>query len=294
MSQRSENRQSQDFVKSRFYDFYTNIDYQTYLREKRRLQIELLKMQHWVIDNGKRLAIVFEGRDAAGKGSTIKRFCEYLMPRHFRVVELGIPTPTESKYWFRRYEKHFPKPGEIVFFDRSWYNRAMIEPAMGYCAKSQYRYFMKKVLDWEEKHIDQGLILIKLYLSVSKDTQLIRFRERQLDPLKYWKYSKNDEKARAYWDALTKYKEQMFRKTSSPKSPWVVISSNNKLETRLKCMLYVLSKVNYKGVFDFEPLAKDRKRERYSITIAGVPFKNLNYRQFKLLETLKAQYNGQG
>ncbi|MEM9160483.1 MAG: polyphosphate kinase, partial [Verrucomicrobiota bacterium] len=155
------------FERSKFFDFYNNISYKDYLEEKRRLQIELLDLQHWVIQNKKRVALVFEGRDAAGKGSSIKRFTEWMMTKDFRVVELGIPTPKESKNWFRRYEKHFPRPGEIVFFDRSWYNRAMIEPTMGYCSKSQYKYFMNKVLDWEEKHIDDGVILLKMYLSVS-------------------------------------------------------------------------------------------------------------------------------
>lgn len=281
----------QDFVKSKFFDFYRNIDYLTYRQEKQRLQIELLKLQHWVIENKKRVALVFEGRDAAGKGSSIKRFIEYMMPKHVRVVELGIPTPKESKYWFRRYEQHFPQPGEIVFFDRSWYNRAMIEPTMGYCTKSQYRYFMSKVLDWEEKHIDDGLILIKMYLSVNKETQLVRFQERIVDPLKYWKYSKNDEKVREYWDTLTKYKEQMFERTSSDKSPWVVIGSDNKLEARLKAMLYVLSTIQYEGGQAFRPLTKKQKRERYGITIEGVQFNNLNYRQLKLLETLHGTYN---
>lgn len=280
-----------DFVKTHFFDFYNNIDYPTYKQEKERLQVELLKLQHWVIENKKRVAIVFEGRDAAGKGSSIKRLVEYMMPKHFRVVELGIPTPKESKYWFRRYEQHFPEPGEIVFFDRSWYNRAMIEPTMGYCKKSQYRYFMSKVLDWEEKHIDRGLILIKFYLSVNKETQLVRFQERIVDPLKYWKYSENDEKVREYWDIYTKYKEQMFERTSSPKSPWVVIGSNNKLEARLKSMLYVLNAMPYDGSKSYKPLTKKTERTRYSITIEGVPFNNLNYRQFKLLETLQSLYD---
>lgn len=280
-----------DFVKSKFFNFYRNIDYPTYQHEKEALQIELLKMQHWVIANKKRVAIVFEGRDAAGKGSSIKRFTEYMMPKDLRVVELGIPTKKESKYWFRRYQQHFPKPGEIVFFDRSWYNRAMIEPTMGYCKKSQYKYFMSKVLDWEEKHIDDGLILIKLYMSVDKKTQSVRFQERIVNPLKYWKYSTNDEKVRKHWDVLTKYKEQMFERTSSVKSPWVVIGSNNKLEARLKAMLYVLNTVKHDEWDKFKPLAKKKTRTRYSMTIEGVPFNNLNYRQFKLLQTLESAYN---
>lgn len=281
---------SNDFVRSKFFDFYDNVDFATYQKEKKRLQVELLKLQHWVINNDKRVAIVFEGRDAAGKGGSIKRFTEYLMPKHFNVVELGIPTPKESKNWFRRYERHFPKEGEITFFDRSWYNRALIEPTMGYCKKSQYRYFMSKVLEWEEAHIKEGLILVKLYLSVSKQTQLFRFKERQVDPLKYWKYSENDKQARRYWDVFTKYKEQMFNKTSSPESPWAVINSNNKLETRLKSMLYILSKIPYTRKFDFRPLQKAETRQRFSISIDGVAFNNLNYRQFLLLETLNGFY----
>ena len=283
---------NREFIKRHFFDFYQNIDYSTYVAEKRRLQVELLKLQHWVIENNKRVALVFEGRDAAGKGSSIKRFIEYLMTKHFRVVELGIPTPKESKYWFSRYEKHMPQPGEIVFFDRSWYNRAMIEPTMGYCTKAQYKYFMQKVLNWEEKLIDNGLILRKMYLSVSKDTQQVRFQERIVSPLKYWKYSVNDEKVREYWDVLTKYKDQMFEKTSSPESPWVVIGSNNKLESRLKSMLYVLTSIKYNPNGEpFKPLAKRKKHERYSITIEGVPFNNLNYRQFKLLHALQEAYH---
>ncbi|MDX1736191.1 MAG: polyphosphate kinase 2, partial [Halioglobus sp.] len=140
------------------YQGISEADYQV---EKRRLQVEMLRIQKRLMHEGKRLAIVFEGRDAAGKGSTIKRFTENMIPANYRVVELGIPTPQESKNWFRRYQKHFPRAGEVVFFDRSWYTRAMIEPTMGYCSESQYKYFMKKVLDWEHEHIEQGLLLVK-------------------------------------------------------------------------------------------------------------------------------------
>lgn len=281
---------SGDIIKSNFYEFYDNLDYSAYRIEKRRLQIELLNLQHWVIKKQLRVAIAFEGRDAAGKGSTIKRITEYMMPKGFRVVELGIPTKKESRNWFRRYQKHLPRPGEIVFFDRSWYNRAMIEPTMGYCSKSQYKYFMNKVLDWEEKLIDDGLTLRKLYLSVDKDTQSVRFEERISDPLKYWKYSKNDEKVREFWDRFTNYKEQMFHKTSSRKSPWIVINSNNKLESRLKSMLYLLSSIDYSEGIVFKPLKKDKGKPKFSISIQGVSFKNLNYRQFKLLETMGSMY----
>lgn len=279
-----------DFVKSKFFDFYRNISLESYRSEKRRLQIELLKIQQWVLENNKRVAIVFEGRDAAGKGSSIKRFTEYMMPRHFRVVELGIPTKSESKYWFRRYERELPSPGEIVFFDRSWYNRAMIEPTMGYCTEAQYRYFMNKVLSWEEKQIDDGLILIKLYLSVNKDTQLVRFKDRIVDPLKYWKYSDNDKKVRAYWDTLTRYKDQMFERTASPKSPWVVIGSDNKMEARIKSMLYVVMTLNQATGAKFKPLQKEKQNDRFSITIHGVAFNDLTRRQFTLLRAMSRAF----
>jgi polyphosphate kinase 2 (PPK2 family) len=146
-----------------------------YNSEKYEIQIELLKLQEWVIKNNKRIAIVFEGRDAAGKGSTIKRFTEYLNPKGFKTVTLGIPSEYEKKHWFERYEKHLPNPGEIVFFDRSWYNRAVIEPAMGYCTEDEYNDFMNKVTDWEENLIKNGLILIKIWFSITKEKQIERF-----------------------------------------------------------------------------------------------------------------------
>ena len=164
---------------------YTGISVKDYNVEKRRLQIELLNIQQDVVKNKRKLCITFDGRDAAGKGSTILRFTENLMPQHYRVVALGIPTKNESKFWFRRYEKHLPKKGEVVFFDRSWYNRATIEPTMGYCSEKQYKSFMDKVLSWEHKLIADGLELMKFYLSVDKEHQLGRFQARLSDPLKF-------------------------------------------------------------------------------------------------------------
>ena len=216
-----------------------------YESEKYQLQVELLKLQEWVIENNKKVAIVFEGRDAAGKGSTIKRFTEYLNPRGFKVVALGIPTEEEKNDWFGRYEKHLPKEGEIVFFDRSWYNRAVVEPAMGYCTEEQYEDFMNNVVKWEEKHIKEGMIIIKFWFSITKEKQLQRFEIRQKSPLKYWKFSPNDAKVLDKWEIIGNFKNQMFNKTSSRLSPWVIINSNDKKIGRLNAMRYVLSEINY-------------------------------------------------
>ncbi len=273
-------------IQKAVFSFYKDIGYSSYSREKKRLQVELLNLQQWILEKKKRVALVFEGRDAAGKGSTIKRFVENLMPKYLRTVELETPTAVESKRWFHRYKKHLPKPGELVFFDRSWYNRALIEPTMGYCNKSQYKYFMKKVLDWEEDLIHDGVILIKFYLSVDKSTQLYRFEERITDPLKYWKYSKNDQMVRNKWDIFTNYKEQMFARTSSRMSPWVMVNSNNKLYARLTCMLYAISHIDYGKKKRFKPLREEKLRQRYSIVVDGVPFNGLDYRQYSVLKQL--------
>ncbi len=216
-----------------------------YEAEKFEIQVELLKLQEWVIKNKKRVAIVFEGRDSAGKGSTIKRFIEYLNPKGFKVVALGVPTEEEKRNWFDRYEKHLPNPGEIVFFDRSWYNRAVVEPALGYCTEEQYEDFMENVSDWEEDLIKDGLILIKLWFSITKEKQIQRFELRQKSPLKYWKFSPNDAKVVDKWDIIGKFKNQMFAETSTKMSPWVIINSNDKKIGRLNAMRYVLSVIDY-------------------------------------------------
>ena len=176
-----------------------------YEAEKYQIQVELMKLQEWVITNKKRVAIVFEGRDSAGKGSTIKRFIEYLNPKGFRVVALGVPTPEEKENWFARYEAQMPKEGEIVFFDRSWYNRAVVEPAMGYCTEEQYKEFIENVVRWEEKMIKrQELYLVKLWFSITREKQIKRFDLRQQSPLKYWKFSPNDAKVVDKWDIVQK------------------------------------------------------------------------------------------
>jgi polyphosphate kinase 2 len=243
-----------EIVKSPTDDHFDQIEGETsllprrkYEEEKYDIQVELLKLQEWVVQNNKRLAIVFEGRDSAGKGSTIKRFVEYLNPKYFKVVALGVPTEEEKNNWFERYEKHLPKPGEIVFFDRSWYNRAVVEPAMGYCTEKQYMDFIENVLDWEESLIKDDLILIKFWFSITKEKQQLRFELRKTSPLKYWKFSPNDAKVVDKWDIITKYKNQMFNKTSSRMSPWVIINSNDKKIGRLNAMRYALSVIDYDG-----------------------------------------------
>jgi polyphosphate kinase 2 len=262
---------------------YSGITLEDYNLEKRRLQLELLKAQQHVVDENKRVVISLDGRDAAGKGATIKRLIERLMPKFYHAVELGIPTKSESKYWFKRYENHFPRPGEITFFDRSWYNRALIEPTMGYCKESQYKYFMRNVLKWEHKHIDKGVIMIKFYMSVNSETQLLRFHERLTNPLKFWKFSENDIHARAKWERFTRYKEQMFARTSSAKSPWVVVNANNAFAARLTCMLHIIRSL---GNTDFVPLTGEDVRKTYTIEINGVPFKGLNAMQYATLQEL--------
>lgn len=262
---------------------YEGVTEEQYQIEKRRLQVELLKIQEKIKKRGQRLVIVFEGRDAAGKGSTIKRFTENLIPANYKIVALGVPTPSESKYWFKRYEKYFPKAGNITLFDRSWYGRALIEPTMAYCEEKQYKYFMRKVLKWEHQHIDNGLLMVKFYLSVGKDTQLIRFEDRLNNPLTYWKFSENDLKARERWEIFTKYKEQMFAHTSSEKSPWVVVKANVKKEARLTSMLHL---VRLLGDESFVPLTGEDVLKEHSIKLEGVSFEGLSDKQIKVLKSL--------
>ena len=266
---------------------YKELSLKSYQKEKRRLQIELLKLQEWVINSKQKLAIVFEGRDAAGKGATIKRFIENLIPKTMRVVELGVPTPAQNKMWFKTYDKLLPKAGEIVFFDRSWYTRGLIQPAMGYCTERQYKYFMKNVNKWEKKHIDSGLLLIKFYLSVSKENQQQRFIFRQNSPLKYWKLSDNDIKAAKEWDLFTNYKDQVFANSKPNKNPWVVINSDNKMIARLNAMRYVLTNFNYPGKKTLKEKKWSKEIQTYDIAIDGVKFKELTKEQFELLYKLK-------
>ncbi len=219
-----------------------------YESELRKLQIELVKLQQWIAKNKKRVAVIFEGRDAAGKGGNIRRFMEHLNPRSTHLVALNKPTEIEKGQWyFQRYIKNLPNPGEIVFFDRSWYNRAVVEPVMGFCNEEQYKNFLVQVPEFEHMLYEDGVTIIKFWLSISKEEQLKRFNARNNNPLKRWKFSPVDKRGQELWDKYSFYKDEMFSKTHTTYSPWIVVKTNDKKKARLECMRHVLSQFNYKG-----------------------------------------------
>ncbi len=213
-----------------------------------KLQIELVKFQQWVQKTNQRVAILFEGRDAAGKGGSIRRFIEHLNPRAMRVVALPKPTIEETGQWyFQRYVKQLPNAGEIVFFDRSWYNRAVVEPVNGFCTKKQYKQFLRQVPEFEHMLYEDGITVIKFWFSISKDEQLKRFNSRKGNPLKQWKLSSIDAKAQELWDPYTHYKEVMFSRTHTTFSPWLIVRANTKKTARLESIRHVLSLAEYEG-----------------------------------------------
>ena len=220
----------------------------TYEKQKFKLQVELLKLQSWVKESGQRVVIIFEGRDAAGKGGTIKRFMEHLNPRGARTVALEKPSEVERGQWyFQRYVQHLPTNGEIVLFDRSWYNRAGVERVMGFCSDKEYRDFMRQVPEFERHLVHSGVHLIKFWFSVSQAEQRRRFKEREGHPLKQWKLSPIDKASLDKWDDYTRAKEDMFFETDTADSPWTVVKSDCKKRARLNAMRYVLHKLPYAG-----------------------------------------------
>jgi len=228
------------------YPYAERISVRSYYLQKRALQVELVKLQNWIKDTGARVVLIFEGRDAAGKGSTIKRFMEHLNPRGARVVALVKPTDAERGQWyFQRYVSHLPTAGEIVFFDRSWYNRAGVERVMGFCTNEEYREFVRQAPRFERMLARSGIHIIKFYLSVSREEQARRFKERESDPLKRWKLSPIDREAQTRWDAYTKAKEIVFRKTDIPEAPWIIVKTEDRMRARLETMRYVLSRFDY-------------------------------------------------
>jgi polyphosphate kinase 2 len=227
-----------------------------YEGEKRLLQIELVKLQNWMKETGARQVILFEGRDAAGKGGTIKRFMEHLNPRHAQVVALEKPTDREARQWyFQRYIAHLPAAGNTTLFDRSWYTRAGVERVMGYCTSAQYATFLRQAPLFEDLLVDEGFRLIKFWFSVSQGEQRTRFLIRQIDPVRQWKLSPTDLASLDKWDAYTRAKEDMFLHTDTPEAPWTVIKSNDKKRARLGAMRHVLSTVEYEGK-DYEVVGK--------------------------------------
>ena len=234
-----------DISPAKLEEILYDLDYQEQLY---KLQAELVNLQKWVTKNKKRVCIIFEGRDASGKGGSIRRMTEHLNPRARRVVALSKPTEVEQGQWyFRRYIKEMPNPGELVFFDRSWYNRAVVEPVMGFCTKEQYNKFMIHVPEFENMLYEDGILLIKFWFSVTKEEQLKRFESRLASPLKRWKFSPVDQEGQNKWDTYTHYKDQMFAKTHTAFSPWIIIKTNNKKEARLESLRYLLSRFEYEG-----------------------------------------------
>ena len=219
-----------------------------YESELAKLQIELVKLQEWVKNQGLKVVIIFEGRDAAGKGGVIKRITESLNPRNVRVVALPAPTEREKTQWyFQRYVEQFPKGGELVIFDRSWYNRAMVEPVFGFCTQKEYDVFMRSVQRFEEDLIDHGFHFLKIYLSVSKEEQARRFEEREENPLKQWKLSEIDMQMQSRWEEFTQKKYDMLKYTNTPKSPWTIIRSDSKFLARLNSIKVILNSIPYEG-----------------------------------------------
>jgi polyphosphate kinase 2 len=227
-----------------------------YKTELRKLQTELVKLQKWVQKEKRRIVIIFEGRDSAGKGGAIRRFVRYLNPRAMRVVALPKPTEYEKGQWFlQRYIAELPSAGEIVFFDRSWYNRAVVEPVMGFCDKEEYSRFMRQIPEFEYMLYEEGIILLKMWFSIDIAEQKKRMRERAENPLKQWKLSTTDMEAQRKWHEYTRFKEKMFEKTNRDFCPWVIIKGNDKQKARLESIRYVLSQIEYKG--------KDRKNNSF-------------------------------
>ena len=248
--------------------------------ELKPYQAELIKMQQYLEESGTRMIILFEGRDAAGKGGTIRRVTRYMNEKHYRIVALGKPTDQEKTQWFfQKYVRQFPRGGEVVLFDRSWYNRAMVEPVFGFCSATEYKNFMRGVSGFEKDLVRQGTILIKLYFSVTKEEQERRFNRRKTDPLRQWKLSEVDVQAQERWDDFTNVKYEMLKKTHTTHAPWKVIRSNDKHQARLNVMKVILNSVPY---------------ERLNMKLDFVPDPEVVISGSRELEKMEAQRLGSG
>ncbi len=231
-----------------------------YEKDLRTLQIELLKMQNHIKDTGKKLLLIFEGRDAAGKGGMIKRITEHLNPRGARVVALDKPSDTEKTQWyFQRYVSHLPSAGEIVLFDRSWYNRGGVEPVMGFCTPEEHEDFLQSVPKFERMLMNSGILILKFYISVSKEVQQKRFKERKDDPLKHFKISSVDEHAQELWEKYTVAKYSMLLASHTPGTPWTIVRSDNKKAARINCIKHIISHIDYPDKISEDFLKTDDK-----------------------------------
>ncbi|HUA73982.1 MAG TPA: polyphosphate kinase 2 [Solirubrobacteraceae bacterium] len=241
------------------------LSHKQYEKELLRLQTELVYMQEWVVANGKRLVVLFEGRDTAGKGGVIKRITSYLNPRTCRIAALPTPNEREQSQWyFQRYAAHLPAAGEIVLFDRSWYNRAGVEHVMGYCTQEQYEEFLRFCPAWEQALLNDGIMLVKYWLSVSDEEQERRFEKRLEDPRKRWKFSPTDLQARARWVDYAEAKDRMFARTDTDASPWYVVEADDKRTARLNLIGHLLSVVPYEHVAQRKKVKlPPRQRRRY-------------------------------
>lgn len=225
---------------------YKAVRIMNYENKLKKLQAELIKLQQWVELKKEKVVIVFEGRDAAGKGGAIRRITQHLNPREFKVVALPKPTEEEKGEWyFQRYINQLPREGKIVFFDRSWYNRAVVEPVNGFCTQEEYEIFMNQVNEFERMIVESGIRLIKFYFSITKEEQAKRFEDIKASPLKKWKFSKVDAKALELWDSYTDYKTRMFEKTNTELAPWIIIKANRKSSARLEAIKHVLDLIPY-------------------------------------------------
>lgn len=228
------------------YNLEKAVRYVKYERRLKKLQVELIRLQSWAIEKKERIIVIFEGRDAAGKGGAIRRITERMNPRHLRIVALPKPSLDEQSQWyFQRYVNQFPKAGEIVFFDRSWYNRAVVEPVNGFCSPEEYAIFINQVNDFERMIAESGIRLVKMYMSISKKEQEKRFAEIKSDPLKQWKMTKVDESAQRLWDVYTEYKNKMFEKTKDGVIPWKIIKANRKTYARVAAINHILDQIPY-------------------------------------------------
>jgi polyphosphate kinase 2 len=234
-----------------------------YEKELLELQIELVKLQSWVVEKGLKVAVLFEGRDAAGKGGTIQRITQNLNPRYCKIVALSKPTDKERSQWyFQRYVAHLPSAGEMVMFDRSWYNRAGVERVMGFCTDEEYWEFLRSVTDFENMLIRSGIILIKYWFSVSDSVQEKRFKDRIKDPTKRWKLSDMDMEARKRWHEYSKAKDIMFQYTDVANSPWYVVESDIKKNARINCISHLLEKINYKDIKIKEIVLPEKQEDK--------------------------------